>query len=409
MTKAVELHYNVVNDNGNSEQAMRINGELFTQPNIYSIDKPDVKENKDPHDFIPTLMDELYVTITSTAIASNGDYYIGKRAYNSDTRHPMRIHIPKFEQDLPIINTIGALAGKAVISAFGKGKSTKAPKTINLTVDMVTALPIDQYRKAANVEKFAKKFMDNTHQVQVHLGNTFVTVNIEFDYVYVLQESSSAMYNLILDTENGWRNDDLFAEIIEDYELDSFTGEDVYNMPMVCCGDIGEGTFDVAMMEQYKQNPDLSKGAKMGVGYSINKALPDFIDTYGFSDIPKHQYMEYVKDAKSDWHDEAVSILKNNTKDQSEQMINLLEEIIWHKAMRKPKLLVMFGGGSIISKDEMYEPLRNLMDGCKGKLLWIPEKYATTMNVDGMQVFMNTLFPQLKAKYKPSKEKETAK
>ncbi len=41
--------------------------------------------------------------------------------------------------------------------------------------------------------------MDNTHQVQVHLGNTFVTVNIEFDYVYVLQESSSAMYNLILD------------------------------------------------------------------------------------------------------------------------------------------------------------------------------------------------------------------
>ncbi len=44
------------------------------------------------------------------------------------------------------------------------------------------------------------------------------------------------------------------------------------------------------------------------------KALPDFIDTYGFSDIPKHQYMEYVKDAKSDWHDEAVSILKKQYK-----------------------------------------------------------------------------------------------
>ncbi len=53
MTKAVELHYNVVNDNGNSEQAMRINGELFTQPNIYSIDKPDVKRKQRPSRFYP--------------------------------------------------------------------------------------------------------------------------------------------------------------------------------------------------------------------------------------------------------------------------------------------------------------------------------------------------------------------
>lgn len=402
--KPVKLEFNVANDNGNSEHALRVEGELYTQPNIYSVDRPKRTSDKEPKDFVENLLKELYVTITSTAIENNGDYFIGERALNSKSIRTMRIDIDKHQQDLPIINTLGILSGIAVKKAYDKKKSV--PESIDLTVDMVTALPIHEHTSEAS-KAFAKRFMNNTHSVNVWLGATYVTVNVKFEYVHVQQEGACAIYNLILTKDGKWRNDDIFDEFKIEYELDKFSGKDVYELKMTAGADIGEGTFDLAILKKYKQDADLSDGDTFGVGYAIDKALPQFRKQMKFRKLPKHQFVSYLKDVDSEWHEEAWAILKEHTDDQADQMIDFTEDVVWNNAMKQPKLLTVFGGGSIVFKDEMYEPLKNLMDGCKGKLLWIPEKYSTTMNVDGMDVVLSVMLPALKEKYLNSKASQT--
>lgn len=402
----VKMYFKGSNDNGNSEQALKINGELFTQPNIYSIDRPKTVVEGDPSLFIPALLDNLYVTITSSAIERNGDYFIGKRAYNSDYAHSLTItKSEKHTSDLPIINTLGFLAGLAVKQRYEEKQVL--PKSIELSVDMVTALPIKEY-DATTAKAFEERFMNNTHEVMVHVGTTFVKVSITFEFVYALQEGACANYALILDNKGGWRNDDIFEELKWEYQLENFTGEDVFNMKMTCGTDIGEGTTDIGILKGYKQIDDLSDGDDLGVGYAITKALPVFKKAMRFPALTRHEYMEIVKDSDDAFHVEAVATLKDNSSDQATLIHKFVEQLVVHGARKQPRLISVFGGGSITLKDKLYNPLKAVADDCRGKILWIPEKYATTINVEGMDVFLNVLLPQLKEQYMAKKEKQKA-
>ncbi|WP_062200847.1 hypothetical protein [Massilibacterium senegalense] len=48
------------------------------------------------------------------------------------------------------------------------------------------------------------------------------------------------------------------------------------------------------------------------------------------------------------------------------------------------EIFAVYGGGTIEFKDEMYAELNKYAESENAKLLWIPQQYAVTMNVDGL-------------------------
>ncbi|MFC6604370.1 hypothetical protein ACFQDF_27040 [Ectobacillus funiculus] len=48
--------------------------------------------------------------------------------------------------------------------------------------------------------------------------------------------------------------------------------------------------------------------------------------------------------------------------------------------------------------DNLYVKLKGLCDYHRIKLFWVPAKYATTMNVEGMDIYNQVMLPKAKEK-----------
>ena len=56
------------------------------------------------------------------------------------------------------------------------------------------------------------------------------------------------------------------------------------------------------------------------------------------------------------------------------------------------EIFAVYGGGSIEFKEEMYEELKKYSELENAKVLWIPTKFAVTMNVVGLDNLNKNLF-----------------
>lgn len=399
----VELFYSAVNDNGNSEQALMVNGKLYRQPNTYAMpEKTSFEDNRDAELLVPELLNELAVDIQSNSIAFGGLFFIGRKAIKSKySAHSMSVDSEKkYESDLPIINTLGNLAGIVVQDAFNK--KGELPKEISLKLDMATALPVNQWSRQT-AGQFAERFMDGLHTVLVFVGHKNVRVTIEFVFVKVIPEGTPALFTLIEDQDGNYRNDDIFKEFNDVYQK-KVDGEYFQNKRIKHV-DIGDGTTDTPLTIGYEYDRDFVNGIPTGIGHSINKAIELFKNEVAELNLSRQQFIDYVKNETHNYHDAAVRLIKQSMRSEVKAIYDHIADEV-KKASNEVDVICVYGGGSILMKEQLYPLLKKLCDKSEinAELLWIPAKYAPLMNVEGLNVFMNTVFPELKAKELDSKK-----
>lgn len=385
----MDLHFYVGNDNGNSEHVLLINGKLIQQPNVYiEVDELPFDDSAEPSTYIRNLEDQLIVTVDSPS-ARVGMYYVGNLALNSG--EPVRnIQVGvdrKYELDLPIINTLAHIASQGVIKAYEDTK--EVPSELSVTVDMATALPVNQFTKET-AEKFEKRFMDHEHHVTVHLGTYRVRVKISFEFVKVIPEATPVTFALQMTEEGQWRKGDIFDEFCKLYNLPEVTGKYFKDKRMLHV-DIGEGTTEYAVTEGNIFIREFTRGKNYGVGYAIESALDAFNESINLPDSPAQYFSKVLKNPEEykKIYPKALDAIKTHL----EKQVNLVyRETVkqLNRTRNEIDVICVYGGGSILMKPTLYPLLLKLAQEREIQLLYIPKKHAVVLNAEGLNIFVRS-------------------
>lgn len=393
-----DYHFKVGNDLGNSEQDMFIDGKLIQQPHTYIRQDqiPWVDEVNDDS-FIADINKQLIVTIDSPE-APAGMYYIGESAINSKNSNSasnMVVGIDrKSDSNLPIINTIGNIAGVAVQRAYGETK--KVPDTIKVAVDMATAIPFEEY-KTQTGKAFEKRFTEGVHRVTVHVGRKRVSVELKFEFVKVLPEATPVIFALQKDERERWRNDELFTEFKKTYGLAKmdgkyFTDKDVLHV------DIGEGTTEYPITRGSRVDSNFQEGSNNGVGYAIEEAVPDFKQAIMQTDVPRTFFSKCLIDSSHKFHAAAMEHIRTPLQNQASMIADNVKRQV-SAARNLIDVIVVYGGGSILMRPYLAPELEKLAKRLDIQLLYVPEAFAVTMNAEGLHQFVQgKIFSTMKEK-----------
>ncbi|UZJ79053.1 ParM/StbA family protein [Fictibacillus sp. KU28468] len=382
----MQYQFLVGNDNGNSEHDIYIDGRLFQQPNVNcAVDQLPWSEEQAPETIVRNLQDNLIVTIDSPA-ARAGMYYVGKFALESgELIENIQVGVDyKYEIDLPIVNTLAQIAAVAVQKGFAEEK--KLPASIDVTVDMATALPITQHSDES-AAKFEKRFMNGPHHVTVHVGKQRVTVKVEFEFVKVIPEATPVTFSLQKDEDGNWRKGDIFDQFIEAYDMPKNFNGSFFKNKKILHTDIGDGSTEYPITEGNKFLRQFVHGTNHGAGYAIEEALSEFNRLIHLPDSPRQFFSDVIKNPNHKYHARAMKTLKRPLEGQARQIINNIRKQLT-KARNEIDLICVYGGGSILMNPILSPMLKELCDEREIQLLYIPAKYAVTMNANGLDAFV---------------------
>ncbi|MED4852171.1 ParM/StbA family protein [Caldifermentibacillus hisashii] len=385
----MEFHFVVANDNGNSEHKIMINGILHKQPNVYSIIHSDQGQSDEPLDvLIANIHKNIDVRIESKVLSGTYRYLIGHAAIerNQAQIYNMNIqNIKKHTEDLPVINTLGTIAVEAVKKAYDEKKTLTNGEVIKVTADMTTALPASIHNVESE-EYFKNRFLNHLHEVKVYIKDLTIIVQIEFSFVKVMKEGVPALFSLIEDGNNNYRNDDIFEDFNKEYK-NNVDGSYFLNKRILHC-DIGDGSTELVYTTGYSADPLKSAGEKIGLGQAIENAGVNLSKELNL-DISRQKISEYLKNPNHKFHQLALKHIYQPKQEIARKIFNAIENRLQTLAFEVDVLMV-YGGASILLKDVLYDTLKNYCDKYGIELLWIPSKYAVEMNVNGMQIY-NTI------------------
>ncbi|MEB9975290.1 ParM/StbA family protein [Bacillus cereus] len=381
-----------VADIGNSELKMMINGELIKQQNVNKriFGRVKSKEGSLQHS-VTNLMNDIHVHVTSNAIERDGKFYVGYRAAHSNGK-PDALDIElgdKHKRDLPVVNVLSVMASKAVQTVYNEGE--ELPKNIEIPASLILAIPASEY-EPSKARFLESRFKDNEHVVIVYVGEEKVTVQITFEVVKVTREGVPALY-AIFEGES-----DMFTDFCELYELKNIDGQ-YFKDKKVLHADIGDGTTEYIYSNGLNPVPDACWGEKRGIGHAIEGAIKLLQEEYeGGVDINRQQFSELVTDSDDKKHNKAVEFLEETRYMQAQDIYNDIEKSYIYKTASKAEVLAVYGGGSIALKDDLYIKLLEFSRVNDIQLLWIPKKYATEMNVKGMEILSEKLLSKVSQK-----------
>ncbi|HET7628641.1 MAG TPA: ParM/StbA family protein [Bacillales bacterium] len=393
-----DYHFKVGNDIGNSEQDLFVDGQLIRQPNTYiRQDRIPWVDEVNPEAFIPSIHEQLIVTIDSPE-APAGLYFIGESAVNSknsNSANNMVVGIDrKSESALPIINTVGNIAGVAVQRAFEENK--QVPESIKVNVDMATAIPYEEYKEQTS-KRYEKRFTEGTHRATVHVGRKRVSVELKFEFVKVLPEATPVIFALQKDHEDKWRNDDLFADFKKTYKLAKMDGKYFADKDVLHV-DIGEGTTEYPITRGSRVDSNFQHGSNNGVGYAIEEAAPDFKQAIMQTEVPRSFFSKCLVDKSHKFHAAAMEHIRTPLQNQARAIVDNVKRQI-SSARNLIDVVVVYGGGSILMRDVLHPELETLTERLDIQLLYVPEAYAVTMNAEGLDLFVRgKIFSALKEK-----------
>lgn len=395
----MKMNLKVSNDNGNSEQALFINNDLVRQPNVFSEElQYKTVGDKSLSQLIPNLLENLFVSIESTVLAGSGMYYIGQSALDKGSNLiNMRAGADKkSNHEVPIINTLGILAGWAVQESYNE-KGILVDK-LELEVDMATALPVSEFKITGSAESFRKRFAEGKHNVFVYVGRERVDVSIKFNVVKVLPEGTSVLFYL-MSKKSG--EDKLFNEFEKEYKLSGLKN-DYFKEKRILHIDIGDGTTEMPITINYDFDDQKALGVNIGIAHAIAQAKGKFVEkTEGFRELTRQKFSDYLKypDKHKKYHNVAKQYMNTTLKPVVKQILDNAKDQL-DSAYNEIDLILVYGGGSILSKDQMYPLLKEEAEKRMGedmKVLWIPTQSATLMNVYGLNEFINSkIFEKIK-------------
>jgi plasmid segregation protein ParM len=378
------LNLFVANDIGNSETKMNVNEDLFKQPSVIKrvFQTPNVYET-DVQKNVSNLLDELWVNINSGAIKRNGDFFIGNRANASaDMVENMNIKLGnKYKHDIPVIVTLGTLAGRSVQLAYQE--QNELPPSLEINVFMTSAIPASEYNPK-RAKELEERFLNHKHIIIVNVGDQRVTVTLSFKKVKVTQEGVPALYALVEADQM------ILNHYYKAYPEDQKLKPKDFSNKKILHADIGDGTTEYIYTIGLNANLDACSGERRGVGHATElavKMLSDELD--GYVNYNRQKLMEVLNDSTHPHHDLAKQFMHEARYAQAHLILEDLQEKYMTNAAAQVDIIAVYGGGSIQFKEELYEGLLDFAEEVKCKVLWIPEEYAVDMNVNGMHVLNN--------------------
>ena len=379
----------VANDIGNSETKMIVNDTLIKQPSVVKrlLSKPNVMETNVEKN-IANLLDELIVHVTSNAIKRSGLYFIGKRAnITADKVENMNIKLGnKSKHDIPVLMTLSMLAARSVQLAYQENQ--ELPSSISVDVSMTTAIPASEY-SADQARYLEGRFTSNDHVVIVYVGETPVTVTLHFQTVKVTQEGIPALYALLE------RDNEILKNYNEHYKKQAVP-KDFANKRILHV-DIGDGTTEYIYTVGMNPVTDVCSGEKRGVGHATEEATQLLKEEVGgFLNLNRQQFMNIFLEPSHHLHDLAVRFMQEARYSQAQRILEDIQEK-YSDIAGNVDVIAVYGGGSIQFKEELYEDLLDFANNVLCEVVWIPEKYAVDMNVNGLHVINEKiLFKQQK-------------
>lgn len=385
----MKINYFVEDDNGNSEKKITINGEMLKFPNTYSyVYKEPVPMEKKIEELVHGLFHNMDVTVNSSALKGQvaQRIFVGERAIRSgaDLQNlNIRSNRGKHKQDTTIMTTVSAISCRAVQDMFKSENSLEEGANIEANISMVTALPASEWTKE-KAKQLSERFTNSSHHVTVTVGDVRIYVTLKFDKVIVVQEGTVALFALIEDGKGNYRDDDLFNEFKEMYNLKNITGE-YFQEKRLLHIDIGDGTTEYVVTKGYDYDNDHSSGERHGIGHAIERAKKDFEDEWGFS-VERQEFAGYLKEEHPKYYDDAKKFLARAKFNLADEVLDTAETKL-QDLKYDVDVVCVYGGGSIQLKENLFEELNEICDSKKIKILWINPKNATEMNVKGMTVF----------------------
>lgn len=392
----VFMKYILSNDIGNDKMKVLEPGmeKVFKMPNVYKkVLRALPSQDHDTHKNVLNLMDELVVHITSNAIRYQGMFMIGERALQSteDLRNMDIYNEEKHKSDLPIINTLGYVAARAVQKEYELNNALPT-ELLKVEAYMSCSIPASQHN--ADTAKYLEdRFTDNTHLVVVFVGNEKVTVEIKFVKVKVTKEGVPALYAIFEGPE------DMFDEYKKEYELSNVTGKD-FRQSKIMHNDIGSGTVEYVYTIGVNPRPNQCTGARFGVGHAVQNAIDLMSEERPGLKINRQQFAKFIEHPEQYPKDSdlAINCMKDARLIQVELIQNDIESKYNSVLASEPEIIAVYGGGSIEFKDDMYKHLKVFADSVNAKVLWIPARYAVDMNVKGLDILNRNMF--FKEEYK---------
>lgn len=375
-----EMIVNVEADLGNSNLKIYVNDTYEVVPNVFqrsygSVDNFDTNDEKN----VLNLLDDLYVHVTSPAIERNGSFMIGNRALQKGQRiKSMNIQVGnKHEEDLPIVNVLSVISAKMVQEEFKKTR--KLPDILNLKVNLITALPASQHTPKTS-KILTERFKEHKHVVIVHVGGKSVTVQLEFDKVRTTKEGATSLYAI---TEGP---KEMFEDFMKLYK-NKLNGEEItgdfFKDKKILHSDIGDGTTEYIYTKGLNPVLDSCKGERRGIGHATEEAARLLNKAKGTS-FKRQQFVNIILDETDKYHEEASEYLYETRYEQAELITEDIREKYISETGGEAEIVVIYGGGSIALREELYQKILNFCEQTDLMLFYVPEKYAIDLNVVGM-------------------------
>jgi plasmid segregation protein ParM len=394
MSKKGEIHmykFRIANDNGNSAHKIMIDDTVYNYPNVYSIIYEPQGQSDEP---LKTLVDNLHnnldVIIDSTALPGDPKHYLVGRAalatQSATDIYNMEIqYVNKHEENLPVVNTLAIIATEAVKRHFYENKKENLVngETIDVEIEMTTALPASIHDSKTD-EQFRSKFMNHLHQVRVNIKNLVINVKINFKFVKVLKEGIPALFAIIEDGNENYRSDEMFDKFKKEYKYEGLDGSDFLDKSLLHV-DIGDGSTELVFTQGYTADPLKSYGEKYGLGRAIEKACQGLSQQLSI-DFTRQQFSEYLKDKKHKFHKKALNELYLPKQEVADKVFASIKNRL-QTLKYEVDCVVVYGGASILLEDVLYKQLVEFCRTYDIDVLWIPEKFADSMNMLGMKIY----------------------
>lgn len=367
------LNLKIGNDCGNAEIKMQLEENvIIKEPNVYvKVSELPNMDMVNPVFAFNNIYENLIVSIESDSLNRGAatTYYVGKYAMSSGERLKnidVGVENAKVKSDAPVISTLTMIAAYSIKKEVKDIENEKIDPVV-VTVDMTTALPVNQYSKE-NVKEYASKFRGN-HIVTMFFGTKKIKVNINFDFVNVLPEGVSTVFYL------------------QNQNIEEFKGCDFSNATILHAS-IGEGTTEYPLtMNGTRFNPQFIYGDTCGVGIAVEEVLEKFMKEALLSKFTRQDFMKAVKNPENKYHEEAKDILKHPLEEQAILIAKQIKKQL-ERANFEADYVLVYGGGSILMRNFLEPELEEFTKKRKIRLLYVPASKAVTIEVEGLYKFV---------------------
>lgn len=374
-------------DIGNAKTEMAFESEkqlqLVRQPSVISYLPRTPESNDLPLEHImENLMDNLIVNISSPSIKRNGDYYIGKKAMQHDgIKTNMMISLGgKSTHDLPIITSLSLVAATSVKKHYDT--EGELPESLSINLKMATAIPSSEYSRQ-NAKTLEDRFK-NKHILTLYIGEYQVLTSIKVVECKVTEEGRTSML-AFLNSDN-----EILQEFNEIYGENKKPSD--FLKARTLHSDIGDGTSEFVVIEGASPVQGLSKGKRLGVGHASDLAISLLREQINISDKFTRQQLQEWLGRENEKGQLARSLMKEATYGQALSILEEIQLAYQELASSDVDYAFVHGGGSITFKEDLQQELMSFAEHNHFKVVWIPEKFATTMNSRGTFYLAKMLF-----------------